>query len=158
MSEAHYFLREDLDALDRSIDEIDNRIKDILSQAGDSCKGRSDTWHDNFEHEDGRRSSFMWSTRLKELVAIKKNAKIVTPAPTGDEVVIGRTVIIRDEETQEISTFRVGSYMVLGDHEDQEVISYAAPLAKIIIGARAGDLREGQIGRGKKRFKIIEVR
>lgn len=159
MPEVHYFLAKDLDALDRSIQEIDDRIRDILGQAGDGCRGRSDTWHDNFEHEDGIRTSAMWSSRLRELISIRRSARLVTPTASGDEVFIGRTVTVEDQQTHEVSIFQIGSYMTLSRQDDDRgVVSYAAPLAKIIAGSKAGDIRQGEIGGQKKTFKILEVK
>lgn len=157
MTESHYFLREDLDALNESIREVDDRIREILNQAGGSCQEGADTWHDNFEYEDCQRSVAMWSTRLRELVALRKSAKLITPAPTGDEALIGRTITIQDQETKEVITFQIGSYMILKKRADREAVSYAAPLAVMFIGAKVGEIKEGEIGREKKRFMITKI-
>ena len=157
MADKHYFLREDLEALNKSIRDIDDRIRDILQQAGSSCREGADTWHDNFEYEDAQRGASMWSNRLRELVALRASAELVVPAPTGREVLIGRTVTIEDESTKKKSTFQIGSYMILKKQVGREVISYAAPLASILIGAKVGDIRSGQIGGETKRFRVIKV-
>lgn len=157
MADRHYFLREDLEALNESIRDIDDRIRDVLRQSGDSCGEGADTWHDNFEYEEGQRGAYMWSNRLRELVALRATAELVIPAPSGNEVLIGRIVTIEDESTKDISTFQIGSYMILKRRSGREVISYAAPVAAILIGAKAGDVRKGLIGGVTMTFRIIKV-
>ncbi len=156
--EKHYFLRDDLEALNESIHDIDERIKDVLQQAGGSCKEGADTWHDNFEYEESQRSAAMWSNRLRELVALRASAQVVTPAGTGEEVLIGRIITVEDCDTKETMKFRVGSYMILRNKkEGLESISYAAPLASMLIGAKENEVRSGIIGGEHKRFKISKI-
>ncbi|MFH1643575.1 MAG: GreA/GreB family elongation factor [bacterium] len=158
MPNRHYFLKEDLEALNESIRDIDDRIRDILQQAGGSCQEGADTWHDNFEYEESQRGASMWSNRLRELVSLRASAHLIIPSLTGDEVLIGRTVTVEDEITKEKSTFQIGSYMALKKRTGQEVVSYAAPLASILIGAKVGESREGKVGGEIKKFKVIKIK
>lgn len=70
-----YFLKADYDALCNEIDVLLNRIKEIGQEMGASCQEGAETFHDNFAHEDGTRQQHMWSTRLRELIAIKNDAE-----------------------------------------------------------------------------------
>jgi len=156
--EKYYFLQEDFEALNRTIRDLDKKIKDILQQAGDACKQGADTWHDNFEYEEIQRQAVMWSNRLKELVALRAKAQIITPCSSNEEVLIGKIVTIEDCDTKEKMRFQIGSYMTFkGNRETVESISYAAPLANILIGAKEGEIKEGVIGGKYKRFKILKI-
>ncbi len=152
----YYFTRNDLDALDRKIREIQARMDRVVEDLGDSAQQGAETWHDNFGHEESMRQQAMWSAHLGELMRIKGLAKVVTPPPSGDEVLIGRTVLITDLDTEETREFEIGSFMVF-DSGDRR-ISYAAPLAEIILGAKAGDVRSGKIGEKRKRFQVLSIR
>jgi transcription elongation GreA/GreB family factor len=71
-------------------------------------------------------------------------------------VSIGHTVTVEDEHTGETRAMKIGSYMVL-TKEKGEVISYDAPLARMLIGAQVDDTRESVIAGKKKRFRILKI-
>ena len=96
----------------------------------------------------------MWSYRLKELLEISNLAKIVAPGGEVKTVSIGSRVVFLDLETGEEKTIRIGSYL---SFTKDETVSYCAPLARIMLGARKGDVSEGTIGGKKRKLKIVSV-
>lgn len=153
---SYLFLREDLETLGKKIEENKTRLKEALKRISDSCNGGS-TWHDNFDFEQAQRDAAMWSIRVRELISIRNNMKVVSPEDfRSDEVNIGRTVTIQDKDTDEIKTFQIGSFMVLD--EERNAISYNTPLAKAIIGAKIGEIREVETAQNKRKVKIIEIK
>ena len=96
----------------------------------------------------------MWLNRLRELIHIRNNARVIQPDPQGDKVSIGRVVTIQDATTGETQTFKIGSYMIF---KEKEEISYNAPLVRMLIGAEVGDERTGKIGGKQKTFRIIKI-
>lgn len=156
----YYFLREDIDGLDREIHRVKEEIARSLREMGDSCNESSETWHDNFGYEEGVRQSAMWSRRLSELLLIRRDVSIVDRPKNPDRVTIGTVVRIREVDSQEETTLFVTSFMNFADDQPTESpmrVSYAAPLAKILMGARAGEFRQGLIGSTQKNFKILAV-
>jgi len=151
-----YFLKEDLDELTALIEGICQKIKEIGKDMGRSCQEGAETYHDNFAHEDGVRQQHMLSTRLRELITVKNNARVVSPELTGGMAGIGRTVTFLDKNTNETQTFKIGSYMTIQDKEEN-TISYDAPLARILIGAKKGEKKEGIIAGKKKILQILKV-
>lgn len=155
----YYFLPEDLMVLRKKVKELTDRISEALGNIGTSCQGGSDTFHDNFEHEQGQRISAMWSVRARELNDILRQAEVISvDFLRSDEVTIGKSVTVLDESSGETRTFKIGSYMNFRDDDQEDVVSYAAPLAKMVMCAKVGEVREGQIGSDKKRFKIVEIK
>lgn len=65
-------------------------------------------------------------------------------------------VTIRDTEGDEQSTFVIGSYQVL-DQEHENEISYAAPVAKPLMGARVGEEREVAIGDRAGPYRVVGI-
>lgn len=98
----------------------------------------------------------MWSTRLRELIRIRNQTRVLLEPPKGDTVTIGRTVTAENENTGETLVMKIGSYMVL-TNEEGEVISYNAPLARMLVGGRVGDTRESVIAGKKKSFRILKI-
>lgn len=137
------------------INENKKRIKEHLKEIGASCKEGGDTWHDNFAFEQAHRDVHVWLGNLQKLNSIRANAELIYVDYLDDKVDIGRIVTIKDEDTAKKKRFQVGSYMVLS--KKQNVISYGVPLSQIIMGARVGEVREGEVLGKKKKFKIIKI-
>lgn len=152
----YFFTKEDYECLLQEIARICDRIKDAGKEMGQSCKEGAETFHDNFAYEEGERQQIMWSNRLRELIKIKNMARVITSIDSSDIVSLGRTITIHDTNTGHRKRLKIGSYMVFCKSDKHTpTISYAAPLAKLLIGASAGDTREGVIS-GKKHIYLIE--
>jgi len=150
-----YFLREDLNQLTANIREAAERVRAVQQDMAVSVRQSSETWHDNFGYEDGRRQFAMWSKRLSELQEIQSRAEAVEPATNTERVAIGSRVTFEDTETGNRRTIRIGSYMVFTNAPD--TISYTAPLARIFLGAAEGDEVAGLINGRKREYVILSV-
>lgn len=151
----YYFLKKDFEALSSEIEKIADRIKDIGKEMGKSCREGAETFHDNFAHEDGERQQYMWSSRLRELIRIRNQARIVEPQKS-DRISLGLTAIIKDMDTDETRTIKIGSYMTFAE-QDKKTVSYNAPLARMLIHGKAGEMREAVIAGKKRRFLILKI-
>lgn len=150
----YYFLKEDFEDLIEKITGLTNQIRKIGQEMGASCKEGAETFHDNFAFEDGERQQYMLSKRLVELIRIRNNARVISPNKDSARVSIGKTIILKDEYTGKTQSVRIGSYMVL---KNGNAISYNSPLARILIGAKVGEIRNGKIGGREKKFSIIKI-
>ena len=151
----YYFLKEDFGKLNDQIFEINQRIKKIGQQMGAACQEGAETFHDNFAFEDGERQQSMWSQRLIELIEINTNAEIFEPSGPDDRVTIGCQVTVYDVAADDEKTIKIGSYMTFNG---SETVSYAAPLAKLLLGAAVGEVKKGQIGGRTKEFEILDIK
>lgn len=151
----YYFTKEDFAALNQEIASICDRIKEAGKEMGASCGEGAETFHDNFAYEEGERQQYMWSKRLRELVGIRNQSRVVEPQKSR-KVSLGSIVTTRDTTTGTDRKFRIGSFMIFGQI-DNSVISYNAPLAKMIIGAEVGDTREANIAGVKKKVEVIKI-
>lgn len=151
----YLFLEKDFEDLCVKINELNKKLAEIGQEIGESCRQSSETYHDNFPFEEGRRQQNMVSERMNELVAIKNQSRIVSPDLSSNVVSIGKVVVIKDKNAEETETYKLGSYMIF--NRLHGYISYASPLAKIIAGAKSGEVREGEIGGKKRIFEIITV-
>lgn len=146
------FLTTDYHRLEEEIGKLKTRIKAIGKDMGDSCKEGAETFHDNFAYEQGERDQRMWSQKLREFERLKNHIQIVQPS-NSLVVSIGKRIKIQDGESKEVQMWTIGSYLTF----DDGCISYAAPLAKLLIGARAGEMRTGNIGGSVYTFLVLEV-
>ena len=95
--------------------------------------------------------------RLSYLSKVMKSAKIVDPArqEQRDRVRFGATVELADEEDERRMLTLVGE-----DESDASAgrISWAAPIARALIGAKVGDERIVRLPGGEKSYEIIAIR
>lgn len=150
-----YFLMEDFGQLEKQIQEVCERIRKIGEDMGKSCQQGAETFHDNFAHEEGARQQYMWSNKLRELIRVRNSARVVTPNPTSDKVSIGKKVTIIDESSGQTKTLRVGSFMVFSK---DDTISYNAPLARLLMGAKIGERVEGIVGDKVRSVLVVDVK
>lgn len=157
-----YFLSDDLTKLREIIKKVREELDAALKSIGDACEGESNTWHDNFAYEEGQRQVDMVSRRYQELQTMFMNVAVIDPPKDNLKVQIGHTVVVKDPYEKEDQVYRIGSYMCFQEDENEDggdqVISYAAPLGQLFMGAKVGEYRGGNIGGRPRTFKIIQIR
>ena len=156
MKDEIYFLKQDLEALDARIQELRDKLEETLKEGGESTRQSSETWHDNFPFEEAQRQFSLLAGQLQKLVDIRKKAKEVEISTDKNKVGIGSIVTIENSVTGKTKTFKIGSFLILAD-DSGKTISYDSPLARIIMGAMAGETRSGNIGKNDVKFKIVRI-
>ena len=95
--------------------------------------------------------------RLSYLSKVMKSAKVVDPArqEQRDAVRFGATVELADEQDERRVITLVGE-----DEADASAgrISWAAPIARALVGAKVGDERIVRLPAGEKSYEIIAIR
>jgi transcription elongation factor GreB len=93
--------------------------------------------------------------RIRLLQLILQSA-VITHAPTGsrERVCFGAAVLIRDKEGEQTT------YQIVGIDEtnlDRGYISWRSPLARALLGHRAGDQTHFDSPSGRKELEILSV-
>ena len=95
--------------------------------------------------------------RLSYLSKVMKSAKVVDPArqEQRDAVRFGATVELADDQDERRIITLVGE-----DEADASAgrISWAAPIARALIGAKVGDERVVRLPAGEKSYEILSIR
>lgn len=149
----YYFLKEDLEALNQQIAELVGKLRDIGKEMGDAVGQSSETWHDNFGHEDATRQYGMWSERLRELVEVRDKAEVITPVSDPRTVTIASRVTIVDAEGGK-KTIQIGSFTVPSTKQD---VSYISPIARLLMGSRVGEEVTGSIAGKDVSYEISDI-
>ncbi|MEX0917055.1 MAG: GreA/GreB family elongation factor [Candidatus Paceibacterota bacterium] len=111
--------------------------------------------HDNPELDDAMRRFEMWSRYLSDMNEIRSKAEIVDrTAVSSGRVSIGCTVTFVDQDENE-RTVSIGSYL---PSEESTEISYNAPIARILIGLKAGECHEGKIAGQDVEFEVVSIK
>jgi transcription elongation factor GreB len=128
------------------------RIVEVVSWAA-SLGDRSE----NADYLYGKKRLREIDRRLGYLARIMKATKIVDPAeqPSRDQVRFGATVELADEDDNRRTLTIVGD-----DETDASAgrIGWSAPLARALIGAKAGDERVVRLPAGEKSYEILSIR
>jgi len=111
---------------------------------------------ENAEYHAAKERQAQIDNRLIELSGILGNAQIVDPASLEhSRISFGSTVLLCDLVTDEEIT-----YTIVGGVEsnpDIGLISFAAPLAKMLLGKEEGDEFKAKLPGGVREFEVLEV-
>ena len=111
---------------------------------------------ENADYHYGKKRLREIDRRLSYLSKVMKSAKIVDPArqEQRDTVRFGATVELADEEDSRRIVTLVGE-----DEADASsgLVSWAAPIARALIGAKIGDERIVRLPSGEKSYEIMRI-
>ena len=140
--------------IEEELDHLKNVRRPEVIKALKDARALGDL-SENADYDAARAEQAQIEGRILELEKIMENAEIIENNNTG-KVSLGCTVVINYEDDDETEEYRiVGSKEA--DPSDNKV-SNESPIAKAIMGAKAGEVREVESPNGKYNVKIIEVR
>ena len=108
-------------------------------------------------HAAKERQSFI-EGRIAELEGKLSNAQIINPAQIEAD---GRCVFGATVELEDLGNSKSVTYQIVGDDEadiKQGKISISSPIARALIGKKAGDVAEVKAPAGVREYEIIDVR
>ncbi|WP_331828451.1 transcription elongation factor GreA [Candidatus Blochmannia sp. SNP] len=113
---------------------------------------------ENAEYNAAREQQGFCEGRIQEIESKLSHAHIidVTKLITNNRIVFGATVNIENLDTAHRQT-----YSIVGDDEanlKENTVSINSPIARGLIGHRAGDVIEIDTPKGKTRYKIIQIK
>ena len=127
------------------------KVVEIVSWAA-SLGDRSE----NADYLYGKKRLREIDRRLSYLSKVMKSAKVVDPAKQEqrDTVRFGATVELADEDDERRTITLVGE-----DEADASAgkISWAAPIARALIGAKVGDERIVRLPSGEKSYEVMRI-
>ncbi len=111
---------------------------------------------ENGDYIYGRKRLRELDRRLGYLSKVMKDARVVDPSnqQDRDQVRFGATVELADEDDQRRTITLVGD-----DEADATAgrIGWSAPLARSLIGAKAGDERTVRLPAGEKSYEVLTI-
>ena len=93
--------------------------------------------------------------RISYLARMKSALEVVSLPESFDRVVFGLSVRVRDEASGEEKSYRI----VGADESDPDrgLLSWASPVARSLVGKRAGELAVARLPRGECRMRILGI-
>ena len=110
---------------------------------------------ENAEYHAAREEQGFLESRIKELEFMVGNATIIEEKST-DKVRIGSTVEIRYIEDEDVDTYKIVCSIEADPFENK--ISNESPMAKAILGKKAGIVATVESPNGKYDIEILEVK
>ena len=111
---------------------------------------------ENAEYHAAKEAQGMNEAKVAELEDKLSRAEVIDPKlMTGDTVKFGATVSLEDEDTEEKVT-----YKIVGDVEANVrdgKVSISSPIARALIGKKAGDSVEVTTPKGPKSYEILKI-
>jgi transcription elongation factor GreA len=112
---------------------------------------------ENAEYHAARERQSFIEGRVIELEEIVSAAEVIDPSTlSGDQIKFGAHIKLVDEETEKET-----SYQIVGVHEADikaQRLSISSPLAKALIGKKAGDTISVPAPGGDRTYEVLEVR
>lgn len=155
MSNEHtiYLTEEGLNSLRRELDQLINVKRPENINAIKEARSLGDL-SENADYHAARDEQAVLEDKIRTLEAMIENAVIIT-AEKSSEVRIGNSVKIKyvDDNEQE-------EYTIVGSQEADPIrnkISNESPIARAILGYKAGDIVTVESPNGKYNIEIIEI-
>lgn len=155
MSKIYKFTEEGLQKHLAELEDLKTNGRRDIAERIKIARGYGDL-SENSEYDDAKNEQAKIEARIVELEAMLKNYEIITEDEiSGDKVVIGVKVTIKDTQTKEDFT-----YSIVGSAEADPMndkISDESPVGKALIGHSVGQKVEIELGGDKVVYKILAI-
>ncbi len=145
------------DRLVAELEDLTTRGRVEIAEQIESARALGDL-SENGDYHAAKDFQGKMESRVRQLQALLKQAKVVDESETGDgSVTTGSTVTLRykGDDEDDMQTFFVGS--IEERHDDLPVLSPSAPLGQVLMGRNAGDTVEYKAPGGILRVEIVAV-
>ena len=112
---------------------------------------------ENAEYHAAREQQSFAEGRIKDIEGKLSNAQVIdiTRMPVSDKVIFGTTIIVADENNNEIT------YKIVGEDEadlKKDKISVTSPISRALVGKSEGDEVTIKTPSGNIIYEIVEVK
>jgi transcription elongation factor GreA len=142
--------------LREELSELKTIIRPQISEAIKEAREKGDL-KENAEYHAAREQQSFAEGRIKDIEGKLSNAQVIdiTRMPVSDKVIFGTTVIVADENNNEIT------YKIVGEDEadlKKGKISVTSPISRALVGKSEGDEVTIKTPSGNIIYEIVEVK
>ena len=142
--------------LREELSELKTIIRPQISEAIKEAREKGDL-KENAEYHAAREQQSFAEGRIKDIEGKLSNAQIIdiTRIPVSDKVIFGTTIIVADENNNEIT------YKIVGEDEadlKKGKISVTSPISRALVGKSEGDEVTIKTPSGNIVYEIVEVK
>ncbi len=150
-----YMTRYGIEAIRKRIAGLEQDYHDSLGRAGAAAQNDSNSYHDNFEYEEGMRCADLLARQVSMLRETIKSAVVAEYPSQTEQVSIGHVVSI------DIEGSGTCQLLVCGEGEGgliEDGCSVASPLGQALVGMRVGETRIANLPRGARKVSLVSIR
>ena len=154
MSNGEAITPEGLEALKAELDHLEGDARRDIAQRIKVARELGDL-SENAEYHIAKEDQAHLETKIARLNARLRNARVVEAPVHSDVVVFGTTVTVADEESG-----REATWTLVGPTEanlSEGKLSAESPMAKALMGRKAGDAVDVHTPRGVSRQRVVRV-
>jgi len=154
MSNGEAITPEGLEALKAELDRLEGEARRDIAQRIKVARELGDL-SENAEYHIAKEDQAHLETKIARLNERLRNARVVEAPVDSDVVAFGTTVTVTDEESG-----REATWTLVGPTEanlGEGKLSAESPMAKALMGRKAGDAVEVQTPRGVRRQRVVRV-
>ena len=111
---------------------------------------------ENAEYQYAKEQQSLIEGKIQELESVTALAEIIDVSTlSGEEILFGATVEIKDDESDDVST-----YQIVGEYEsdiENKKISINSPLARGLIGKTKNEIVEINSPKGISTYKVVSI-
>jgi len=142
--------------LREELSELKTVKRPEISEAIKEAREKGDL-KENAEYHAARELQSFAEGRIKDIEGKLSNAQIIdiTRMPVSDKVIFGTTVVVADENNNEIT------YKIVGEDEadlKKDKISVTSPISRALVGKSEGDEVTIKTPSGNIIYEIVEVK
>lgn len=155
MSEKAPITIDGFDRIKAELHDLKTTQRSLISKEIATAREHGDL-KENAEYHAAREKQSFLEGRVIELEDKIARAEVIdTSKLSGDKVKFGAYVTVVDDDEKEVS------YRIVGDYEadiSKNLISFASPIARALMGKTVGDYIEVTTPRGSKGYEILKVK
>ena len=155
MAETKYFTEEGLKKLRDEVEELIRVQRPAISKQIAEARDKGDL-SENAEYDAAKEAQGMLELKIAKRQEVIRNARIIDES----KMDISKALILSTVKIKNLKNGAVMSYTLVPENEaDLKAgkLSVSSPIAKGLLGKKAGELAEIDIPAGKITFEIIEV-
>ncbi len=150
-----YMTRYGIEEIQRRIAGLEQQYHESLGLAGAAAQNDSNSYHDNFEYEEGMRRADLLARHVSMLRETIKSAVVAEHPAQIEQVAIGHVVAL------EIEGSGTCQLLICGDGEGgliEDGCSVASPLGQAVVGMRVGEKRVAKLPGGARNVRLVSIR
>ncbi len=155
MSQVQYFTKEGLEKLKDELERLKTVERPAISQTIAEAREKGDL-SENAEYDAAKNEQGMLEMRIAKLEETLSHARIIDESQLDDS----KVSILTTVKLKNMKTNAVMSYTIVPENEadiKNGKISVSSPIAKGLLGKKAGETVEIEVPAGVMTFKIMEI-
>ncbi len=154
MSGGYEITQEGLDALVAELEQLETAGRAEIASRIKTAREWGDL-KENAEYHAAKEDQAHLETRIKRLQERRRGATVVAAPSQSEVVAFGLTVEVHDEAADRTSTYTLVGAAEASAKDGR--LSIESPVARALLGARAGDTVSFETPRGARALRVVRV-